>query len=160
MAMHALTAVLPHLRRYALHLTRNPAEADDLVQDTCERVLSRWALFDGRCLRAWAFTMMRNLFIGERRHKAVRWGYEAALAIRRAEFAEPAQEHAVMLAETLRVGRERGCDMDLLLADALGDTQQSLATARRAPIGTIKSAVSRSRAKLRRATAWDIAPRT
>ena len=33
---------LPHLRRYARALTRDPAWADDLVQDTLERALSKW----------------------------------------------------------------------------------------------------------------------
>ena len=37
----ALAALLPRLRRFGLALTGSAVEADELVQGTCERVLSR-----------------------------------------------------------------------------------------------------------------------
>ena len=51
-----LRELLPRLRRFALSLSRQPACADDLVQATLERALSRWASkrADGE-LRAWRF---------------------------------------------------------------------------------------------------------
>ena len=36
-----LSALLPRLWRYAMVLCRNPDRANDLVQATCERALSR-----------------------------------------------------------------------------------------------------------------------
>ena len=64
-----LVAALPRLRAHALMLTRNRAEADDLVQDTLERACDRWQLWTaGSDLRAWLFTLMHNLFVdGARR---------------------------------------------------------------------------------------------
>ena len=56
---------IPALRRYAVALLRDREAADDLVQDTLERALSGWSgrRRDGD-LRAWLFTIERNLFLG------------------------------------------------------------------------------------------------
>lgn len=59
-----LEPLIPSLRRYAYALVRDHDAADDLVQDTLERALSRWYLRrDGGDLRAWLFTIQRNLHI-------------------------------------------------------------------------------------------------
>jgi RNA polymerase sigma-70 factor (ECF subfamily) len=59
-----LVAQLPVLRRYAHKLTRDPEEAMDLVQDTCERALRFRHLFrEGTSLRAWVLTVMRHHFL-------------------------------------------------------------------------------------------------
>ncbi len=59
---------LPAMRAFALSLTRNGAQADDLVQDT---VIKAWTNFDkfqaGSNLRAWLFTILRNTFYSHRR---------------------------------------------------------------------------------------------
>ncbi len=54
---------LPAMRAFAMSLTRNPATADDLVQDA---VVKAWGNFDkfkpGTNLRAWLFTILRNTY--------------------------------------------------------------------------------------------------
>ncbi|RKP44191.1 sigma-70 family RNA polymerase sigma factor [Trinickia fusca] len=61
-------ARLGQLRRYARALTGDPAWADDLVQDTAERALARETAFRaGSNLRAWLFTILRNLYIDQLR---------------------------------------------------------------------------------------------
>jgi RNA polymerase sigma-70 factor (ECF subfamily) len=63
-----LIAFLPRLRRFALGLTGNRAEGDDLVQATCERAIrysDRWV--PGTRLDAWLFRIARNLFLNDRR---------------------------------------------------------------------------------------------
>jgi len=63
-----LLAHLPQLRRYARGLTGDRAWADDLVQDATERALNRAKSFHaGTNLRAWLFTIMRNLYIDQLR---------------------------------------------------------------------------------------------
>ena len=64
-----LEPLIPALRRYAYALVRDHDAADDLVQDTLERALSRWTLRrrDGD-LRAWLFTIQRNLHGSALRH--------------------------------------------------------------------------------------------
>ena len=59
------------MKRYAITLTRDMHTADDLVQDCMERAMRKWTLRrEGVPLRAWLFTMMRNLHVdGWRRAK-------------------------------------------------------------------------------------------
>jgi RNA polymerase sigma-70 factor (ECF subfamily) len=59
---------LPQLRRYARALAGDAAWADDLVQDAAERALLRRKAFEpGSNLRAWLFTILRNLYIDQLR---------------------------------------------------------------------------------------------
>src|SRR5712691_10487226 len=57
-----IEAQIPGLRRFACALLRGDADAaDDLVQDTLERALSRWHLrrTDGN-VRGWLYTILYN----------------------------------------------------------------------------------------------------
>lgn len=62
---------VPRLRRYARALVSNREDADDLVQDTLERALSKSALWRSVSdMRAWLFGVMHNLHVdGVRRPK-------------------------------------------------------------------------------------------
>ena len=63
-ARNDLVQHIPRLRRYARALTRDAAQADDLVQDTLERALRKLDLWrPDSDLRAWLFTLMHNLFV-------------------------------------------------------------------------------------------------
>jgi RNA polymerase sigma-70 factor (ECF subfamily) len=60
------------LRAVALRLCRNPAEANDLVQDTAERALKAFGgLPPGSNTRSWLMSILRNKFIDSCRHTAV-----------------------------------------------------------------------------------------
>lgn len=60
----ALTAALPGLLRYATWLTRDPADAEDLVQDTVLRALERGESFRGDAAAAtWLHTVMHRRFL-------------------------------------------------------------------------------------------------
>ena len=68
-----MTALLPRLRRFALSLTGDATDADDLVQDTVERALrnlQRWE--DGTRLDSWMFRIAQNLWIDNVRARRVR----------------------------------------------------------------------------------------
>ena len=55
---------LDDVARFAHHLTRDPADADDLVQETYLRALRGWHTFtQGTDCRRWLFTICRNAFI-------------------------------------------------------------------------------------------------
>jgi RNA polymerase sigma-70 factor, ECF subfamily len=59
------------LYRSALRLTRNPAEAEDLVQDTYLKAFRSAHRFEaGTNLRAWLFTILMNTFRNRRRDRA------------------------------------------------------------------------------------------
>ncbi|MEC5386405.1 sigma-70 family RNA polymerase sigma factor [Uliginosibacterium sp. H3] len=65
-----IVAEIPRLRRYARALTGDTSRAEDLVQDTLERALSRWILWRPGNLRAWLFTIMHNIFVNQLRGAA------------------------------------------------------------------------------------------
>lgn len=62
---------LPHVARYARLLTRNPADADDLAQETFLRAYQNWGTFrPGSDCRKWLFTICRNAFLRDRQRAA------------------------------------------------------------------------------------------
>jgi len=57
-----LVEIYPRLCKYARSLRISKADADDLVQDTCVRILERHEQFQrGSSLEAWAITIMKNI---------------------------------------------------------------------------------------------------
>ncbi len=66
-----LTRIAPALRRFAYSLTGSAADADDLLQNTLERLLSKAIPGDVE-LAKWAFRICRNLWIDEYRARKVR----------------------------------------------------------------------------------------
>lgn len=59
-----------HLKPFALSLTGDGADAQDLCQDTMLRALQYRDKFQfGTNLKAWLFTMMRNIFINKYRRQ-------------------------------------------------------------------------------------------
>jgi len=64
---------LPHLAsvaRFAMSLTRDRANADDLVQETYLRALRGWHTFEaGRDPRRWLFAICRNTFLQMRSNR-------------------------------------------------------------------------------------------
>jgi RNA polymerase sigma-70 factor, ECF subfamily len=78
--------LLPKLRRFAHSLTRNPHDADDLLQGALERALThleQWQA-DTR-LDSWLYTIVKHAWIDELRSRARR----------EAPFADAAQAEAV-----------------------------------------------------------------
>jgi RNA polymerase sigma-70 factor (ECF subfamily) len=68
-----LVALLPRLRRFARSLTGQAWDADDLVQVTIERALTRRAQWrPDTNLGAWMFKIMKNAWIDEARSRARR----------------------------------------------------------------------------------------
>ena len=62
---------IPRLRRYARGLTRASDRADDLVQDTLLRALTKLHLWQpGTDLRAWLFTIMHHQYVNKVRSEA------------------------------------------------------------------------------------------
>ena len=77
-----LTTHLKPLRAFAVSLTRNIADADDLVQDTIVKAWTNIEKFvPGTNLQAWLFTILRNT-------------YYSSLRKRRREVADPDGIHA------------------------------------------------------------------
>ncbi|HEY9163939.1 MAG TPA: RNA polymerase sigma factor [Magnetovibrio sp.] len=70
-----LVTILPRLRRFALGLTRNGAQADDLVQNACEKAITRIDQWEpGTRLDSWMFRIIQTTHIdqirGQKRREA------------------------------------------------------------------------------------------
>jgi RNA polymerase sigma-70 factor (ECF subfamily) len=58
------------LKPFAINLTKDPESAKDLFQSTLYKALSNKEKYNaGTNIRAWLFTIMRNIFINEYRRK-------------------------------------------------------------------------------------------
>jgi RNA polymerase sigma factor (sigma-70 family) len=146
-----LEPLIPALRRYAFALLRDHDAADDLVQDTLERALSRWRLrrLDGD-LRAWLFTMQRNLFINDWRQRQRR-GPHAGLDDAALPGAAAQQEAGLEVQEVLAALDQLPEEQKSLLL-LIGVEDFSYDDAARilgVPMGTVMSRLSRGRQKLR-----------
>lgn len=66
-----LGAMAPILQAFAYKLTKNSDDAKDLFQETAYRAITNQDKFRmGTNLKAWLFTVMRNIFINNYRKKA------------------------------------------------------------------------------------------
>ena len=151
-----LIQLLPRLRRFALGLTADPAQADDLVQAGCERALSRRQQWQpGTRLDSWMFRIVQNLWIDQTRRRRTR-GETAVLDDALHIAGEDGRE---VTERRLMLGRVReafgGLAPELREAAGLvilnGMSYREAAETLGVPIGTIMSRVSRSRRALEEA---------
>jgi RNA polymerase sigma-70 factor (ECF subfamily) len=146
-----IAAHLPRLRRYARALVHNPAQAEDLVQDTMVRALEKAHLFQHDTnLRGWLVTIMHNEHVN-----AVRRGFRAPFMVSDeaiAELSRPeTQEAPVELNEIRRaVGRLPYEQREALILHWLqGLKYEEVARRLNLPLGTVQSRISRARKALR-----------
>jgi RNA polymerase sigma-70 factor (ECF subfamily) len=145
-----ITQHIPRLRRYARALTGDRSAADDLVQDTLERALSRFHLWrPGSDLRAWLFTIMHNVYVNQIRSR-IRHPHEpldeAAAEELRAREPDWGELRDIEEALALLPGEQRAV---LLLVGLEQFTYEEAARVLDIPIGTVMSRLSRGRERLR-----------
>lgn len=149
----SLIAEIPHLRRYALALVRNPDGADDLVQNCLERALNKFHLWQSdRDLRPWLFSIMHNLYIDTVRHQSRR-GVSVAL-----DDAQDLPSHSANQEDRLNakavlneIDRLPQKHKDVLIL--IGINELSYAQAAKVlgiPTGTLMSRLNRARVSLRK----------
>ena len=149
---------LDDVYRFALSLTRDDADADDVVQETYLRAYRSWHTFlPGTECRRWLFTICRNVFLRARERQ------------RPTVDLQDGEQDAVAAGSVYAAARERGYDdlfatLDLApaLRDALGElaepfrsavilvdvedmTYESAAHVMGVPIGTVRSRLFRGR---------------
>lgn len=142
---------LPHLRRYALSLTRCPAEANDLVQSCVERALAREAQFDEeRKLRPWLFRILHNLHVSNiRRRKRER---EQLRKRADTDGVQGSQQDYCDLDLTRKALAELSSDYRevLLIVCVSGLSYQEASSVLQVPVGTVRSRIYRAREQLRK----------
>ena len=149
---------LDDVYRFALSLTREESDADDVVQETFLRAYRSWHTFiPGTDCRRWLFTICRNVFLRSRERQ------------RPTVDLEDGEQDAVAAGSVFAAAREKGYDdifarLDLApaLQDALDDlnepfrsavilvdvedlSYESAAEVMGVPIGTVRSRLFRGR---------------
>ncbi|QRM28628.1 sigma-70 family RNA polymerase sigma factor [Microvirga sp. VF16] len=142
---------IPGLRRYAWALLRDCEAADDLVQDTLERAISRWNQRREGDLRAWLFTIQRNLFINgvrQRKARGTRVGEEVLNDVQAPEMSPESHAglHDVLKGLDALPEEQRSI---LLLVGVEDLSYEQAAQVLDIPVGTVMSRLSRARARLR-----------
>ena len=152
---------IPRLRRYARALTRSSDRADDLVQDTLLRALTKLHLWQpGTDIRAWLFTIMHHQYVNTVRREA-------------RETASVDIEHisSNLVATTDPTARRQLVELDRALAQLSADQREilllvglegmdyeSVAQILGVPVGTVRSRLSRGRERLRELLGRDRGP--
>ncbi|MBA1295810.1 sigma-70 family RNA polymerase sigma factor [Pseudomonas lurida] len=153
-----LRELLPRLRRFAVSLTRNTSSADDLVQATLERAITRWAHKrpEGD-LRAWLFSILYRQFLDA--HRRTRRYARMLDFITGREDVQPSVERTVIAQSTLQAFDQLNTEQRALLlwVSVEGLSYKEVAEILDVPLGTVMSRLSRARQALRQLSDGEIA---
>lgn len=145
-----LVAEIKNLRAFAISLSGSVSLADDLVQETLLRAWSKSDKFQpGTSLRAWLFTILRNIYYSNYRKRAREVQDSEGAYARRLTVSGDQESHLDLedfrKALTKLPAEQREV---LTLVGASGLSYEEAAVICQVEIGTIKSRLSRARAKL------------
>jgi len=155
-----MIAFLPRLRRFAFALTRNMDQADDLVQDTCERALARLDQWEpGTKLESWMYRIAQNLWLDRKRSDKVRGpslDIDDAVGVV-GEDGRAVTEGRLTLAAVSRGMEKLPPDQQVLVTMVCVDglSYKDAASILNVPIGTVMSRLSRARQALHQHIAAD-----
>lgn len=160
------------LYRVARSITRNPTDAEDLVQDTMLRAYRAVDRFDGRHPRAWLLTIMRNAQVNRVRRKRPELlrdpdttmetladesggGAGPEELVVESEFDAAVQQAFDQLTDKFRNVVE--------LVDIQGLSYQETADLLGVPVGTVMSRLHRARGRIRKHLEssgghWEVGP--
>lgn len=150
---------LDDVYRFALSMTRDESDADDVVQETFLRAYRSWHTFEpGSECRKWLFTICRNVFLRlrERDRRRVDYGGDDAQLEALASVQEGVgtlAEHADILSRVdLAPALERAIGelpevfrSAVVLVDVEGMPYNEAASVLGVPVGTIRSRLFRGR---------------
>jgi RNA polymerase sigma-70 factor (ECF subfamily) len=164
--------LLPNLYAAALRMTRNPADAEDLVQDTYLRAFRGFSGFkEGTNLKAWLYRILTNSFINTYRKKQRQpqtvegpddldeWYLFDKLGGRNVELSAETEVLDKIPDEAVKAALEslpENFRLPVLLADVEGFSYKEIAEIMDTPIGTVMSRLHRGRKALQKGL-WDTA---
>ena len=164
--------LLPSLYGAALRMTRNPADAEDLVQETYLRAFRGFAGFqEGTNLKAWLYRILTNSFINTYRKKQREpqtvegpddldeWYLFDRLGARNVEGSAEEEVLDRIPDADVKAALEslpENFRLPVLLADVEGFSYKEIADIMGSPIGTVMSRLHRGRKALEKAL-WETA---
>ena len=161
--------LLPSLYNLAYWLSRNAADAEDLVQETFLKALRGFATFEpGTNFKAWIFRILRNTYLTSRSGLAAKrtvswedeWGEHSEPGP--TPYPEGAIDRQTPEMNLIRMGDRAALQNAMeqlppplleviLLCDVEEMKYKEIAMALDIPIGTVMSRIARARASIRRA---------
>ena len=164
--------LLPSLYGAAMRLTRNPADAEDLIQETYLRAFRGFAGFkEGTNLKAWLYRILTNSFINTYRKKQREpqivdgpddigeWYLYDKLGGRNVEVSAENEVLDQIPDADVKAALEslpENFRIPVLLADVEGFSYKEIAEIMDTPIGTVMSRLHRGRKALEKAL-WETA---
>jgi len=162
----------PQLYSAALRMTRNPADAEDVVQETYLKAYRAYGTFEaGTNLKAWLYRILTNTYINkyrkqQRRPSEVELGELQDLYLFK-RLGEPSgssmSAEETVLDEIVDVDVKQALEslpehfrMPVLLADVEGFSYKEIAEILDIPIGTVMSRLHRGRKALQKKL-WNLA---
>ena len=157
---------LPHtdlLYNYALRMTNNPADAQDLVQETYLKAYRFWDKYElGTNIRAWLFRILKNSYINRYRKESKEpetvdfddvQGYFTSVRLKSSDSEDP---HEAVFNNLLEDDVSKAiADLPddfrtvVILCDIEGLTYEEIADFVDCPLGTVRSRLHRGRRLLR-----------
>jgi RNA polymerase sigma-70 factor (ECF subfamily) len=148
-----MVELLPRLRRFAVALTGDLDQADDLVQEACMRALSRVEQWQpGTRLDSWMYRIAQNLWLDRMRAKKVRGeqvDVESAEALAGPDGRVVVESRLTLNAVSAAMAQlpdEQRLLIALVCIDGLSYKEAAEIT--ETPIGTVMSRLARARREL------------
>lgn len=148
--LQEITALLPSLRAFGRSLCSDAVWADDLVQETMLKAWSNRGQFQvGSNLKAWLFTILRNQYYSELRHRKFEVEDPDGVCAATLSIA-PDHDQKLELQDLSRALGQLPEDQReaLLLVCASGLSYEQAAQVCDCAVGTIKSRIARGRDRL------------
>lgn len=145
-----LIAEMKNLRAFAISLSGSVSVADDLVQETLLRAWSKSDKFQpGTSLRAWLFTILRNIYYSNYRKRSREVQDSDGIHANKVIVLGDQESHLDLEDFRMALAKLPAEQREVLtLVGASGLSYEEAAAICEVEIGTIKSRLSRARAKL------------
>jgi RNA polymerase sigma-70 factor (ECF subfamily) len=148
--------LIPSLHNLARWLTRNPADAEDLLQETFLKALRGYSSFEqGTNFKAWIFRILRNTYLTSRSGLAVQrtMFLEDDVALTPVDHQTP-ETNLMLLSDRASIEAAMGALPPpllevILLCDVEELKYKEIAAILDIPIGTVMSRIARARGALR-----------